>query len=507
MSSDLTDPRKKAAPRHLGVVGSGTMGVGIAETALAAGLSVTLVDASTAALTRAVAVIGTSDEELRTSTHLDDLASCDTVIEAIAESLDAKRDLFGRLEEICLPSALLATNTSSLRIAAIASTLACPGRFLGMHFFNPVPRMRLVEVVPGSATEAATVRRARELAETIGKRAIIAADGIGFLVNRCGRPFGNEALRLLQERIATAEQIDRICRIGGGFRMGPFELLDLIGLDVNLAINESFWTQSYGEPRWRPSAIQAQMVSSGRLGRKSGRGFYSYEDGARRLQDPEPRARGDGRGRVVSLSGEGVVADALRARAGRAGFVLDDGARTAEVWLALDADPIAPGSHSTEAPEAILCAATDLAGSGRPAAAGFHLIGPVPERGGMVETTTQPNTDPLASARSEELFSALGFELEKVGDAPGLVLGRIVSQLVNEAAFAFGEGVGSATDIDTGARLGLNHPRGPIAWAEAAGTSQLQATLAALRRWSGEERYRISPVLAASMATPGARHS
>jgi 3-hydroxybutyryl-CoA dehydrogenase len=486
----------RPGPRRLGVVGAGTMGVGIAETGLREGLEVTLVDISPHALARAAGQIADQDGRLTTSADLADLAGCDAVIEAIAESLEAKRDLFGRLTEICPTATPLATNTSSLRVAAIAAGAAEPGRLLGLHFFNPVPRMPLVELVPGPETDAATLAAARLLAEALGKRPIVAADGIGFLVNRCGRPFGNEALRLLQERIATAEQIDRICRLGGGFRMGPFELLDLIGLDVNLAINESFWAQSYGEPRWRPSPLQAQMVAAGRLGRKSGRGFYTYGDGRHRPPDEPPPDPGDGRGRIVSISGTGVVATALRSRATAAGFAPAESRPAEDPWLRVEADPLGRAAVDGDRwPRTVLCAGTSLAGSGYLTSAGFHLIGPVPERGGLAETTAGPLTDPEAAARAEDFFTTLGFATEAVGDAPGLVLGRIVGQLVNEALFALAEGVGSAADIDTGMTLGLNHPRGPLAWGEAAGLPQVRSTLDALGAWTGEERYRLAPAL------------
>ena len=175
------------------------------------------------------------------------------------------------------PDAVLATNTSSIPVTSLAGAAAAPENVVGMHFFNPPPLMKLLEVIAADQTGERAVQLAREAGEAMGKRVIRAADGPGFLVNRCGRPFGAEALRLVQERVATPEQVDRICRLGGGFRMGPFELMDLVGIDVGYAVAQSFTELSFGEPRWKPSPLQARMVAAGRLGRKAGRGWYEYE--------------------------------------------------------------------------------------------------------------------------------------------------------------------------------------------------------------------------------------
>ena len=200
---------------------------------------------------------------LREATRLEDLAGCDLVIEAAPEDLELKRELFGRLAGICGPEAILATNTSSLSVSAIAAGLERPERACGMHFFNPPVLMRLVEVVAGDRTSEQTVATASEVARAMGREPIRAADAIGFVANRTARPFTLEALRLLGEGIAAHDQIDRIVRIGGGFRMGPFELMDLVGVDVNFEVAKSFWEQSSHEPRWQPHPIQERMVADG----------------------------------------------------------------------------------------------------------------------------------------------------------------------------------------------------------------------------------------------------
>jgi 3-hydroxybutyryl-CoA dehydrogenase len=321
----------------------------------------------------------------------------------------------------------------------------------------------------------------------------VATDGPGFLVNRCNRPFGAEALRLLQERVGTVEQIDRIYRLGGGFRMGPFELMDLVGIDVGFEVAKSFTEQSFGEPRWKPSPLQERMVAAGRLGRKSGRGWYDYSgDGPHRPEDPEPLEPGGGDGRRVAIDGAGPLARELRQRAAQAGFDAREPTGFGgleEPELLVDAAVPAPASDlgidpASGPPLIALCADLPLYARGDPHAVGFHLLPPLDECR-LVELTGP------RSEQAERFFAALGFHCEWVGDAPGLVLGRVVSQLVNEAAFAIGEGVGSAADVDEGLELGMNHPRGPVEWSRHIGLEHVAAVLASLH----EERYRAAPLL------------
>src|SRR5215210_3235434 len=250
---------------RLGIAGAGTMGAGIATAARDAGLRVVLHDPDPALEGRV--------EGVAWARELAGLAGCDVVVEAAPEVLDVKRALFAALAEVVAPETVLATNTSSLLVSAIARDVPGPERVVGLHFFNPVAKMRLVELVAGAASSAASLARARAVGEAMGKTVIAAADGPGFLVNRCNRPFSLEALRIVQERRATPEQVDRICRLALGFRMGPFELMDLVGVDVGTTIARSFYDQTL-EPRWRPSPLAERMATSGRLGRKSGQGWY-----------------------------------------------------------------------------------------------------------------------------------------------------------------------------------------------------------------------------------------
>ena len=461
-------------PNAVGVVGAGTMGAGIAQLGCIAGFDTFLHDPFPEALERGgdevhrrLSKRGDDEAERRLvlAESLDELAGCGLVVEAVPERRDLKVELFERLSEVT-PDAVLATNTSSILVTSLASAAAKPENVVGMHFFNPPPLMRLLEVIAAEQTGERALELARAVGERMDKRVIVARDGPGFLVNRCGRPFAGEALRLLQEGVATVDQIDRICRLAGGFRMGPFELMDLVGVDVGLEVAKSFDEQSFGEPRWRPSPLQARMVAAGRLGRKTGRGWYDYP---REVEDPEP-PEGSGHGQVAII-GNSPVADALRERARQAGYEVGP-----EGALTIDCE----GSRG----DAVLCADRSLASHGAPC--GFHLLPPL---GRLVELTgTRDET-------VESFFRACGFHAEWVGDAPGLVLGRIVCQLVNEAAFAVGEGVGSAGDVDSGMTLGLNHPRGPLEWGRLIGLEQVLATVDGLFDDLHDPRYRAAPLL------------
>ncbi len=505
-------------PSTIGVIGAGTMGAGIAQLACQAGARTLLHDPVGEALERGAqgirAQLARSAERGRLTGEqaqaaaarlepvgeLEALAQCGLVIEAAPESLELKHELFARLSTLVAPGAVLATNTSSLLVTAVAAAATRPERVVGMHFFNPAPVMRLLEVVAGEQSSQDAVALARATGEAMGKTVILAADGVGFLVNRCNRPFGLEALRLVQERIAAFDAVDRICRQAGGFRMGPFELSDLVGVDVGLEVARSFQEQSFGEPRWRPSPIAARMVASGRHGRKAGRGYYDYRDGPHRPEDPEPPAVG-GDGGLVLIAGDGALADELHALASGAGYdVAWAGERPGEVpELIVDCrlgpeDP--DGAAVLEGgPRLVLCAAASLAALD-PAgtAVGFHALPPLADAR-LVELTRSSTTSEHAAQATERFVAALGKRVEWVDDAPGLVLGRIVAQLVNEAAFALGEGVGSAPDIDAGMELGLNHPRGPLGWADRIGLDHVLAVLDALADEYREERYRAAPRL------------
>ncbi|MFL5884130.1 MAG: 3-hydroxyacyl-CoA dehydrogenase NAD-binding domain-containing protein [Thermoleophilaceae bacterium] len=493
----------------LGVVGAGTMGAGIAQLGALAGMETLLHDPVEGAVERGMRQIRVNLEKgaqrgrwsqedanaasgrLTPAGGLADLAPCDLVIEAAPERLELKRELFQQLSKVCREDAVLASNTSSILISSLAGAASHPENVVGMHFFNPPPLMKLLEVIAAEQTGERALSLAREVGEAMGKTVVIAQDGPGFLVNRCGRPFGGEALRLLHEQVATVEQIDRIVRMGGGYRMGPFELQDLVGIDVGFDVTKSFDAQSFGEARWKPSMLQARMVAAGRLGRKTGRGWYVYEDGgAYRADDPEPPSPGGGDGRRVEIEGSGPIADFLRERAAAAGF-----GSSGEVELVVDATVPSPASDVGLAPDGAplvaLCADRSLASLGHAEACGFHVL----PRSKLVELTSLPTTPDTVEEAAVAFFEQCGFAIEWVEDSPGLVLGRIVCQLVNEAAFAVGEGVGAAEDVDTGVKLGLNHPRGPVEWGRLLGFDHVLAGVDGLFDHFHDPRYRAAPLL------------
>jgi 3-hydroxybutyryl-CoA dehydrogenase len=477
MTTSNTSPAKV-----VGVLGAGTMGAGIAQLACRAGTRTLLHDPIPAALARGAERVragiakeadkgrisaeeaSAASARLEVAGTLEALAPCELVIEAAPELPELKRELYERLSAIVGEECVLATNTSSLPVTGIAAAATHPERVVGMHFFNPAPLMRLVEVIAGIRSGEQALALADATGRAMGKTVIRATDGPGFLVNRCNRPFGLEALRLLGERVADVATIDRIVRLGGGFRMGPFELSDLVGVDTGFDVSRSFYELSFGEPRWRPSPIQARMVAAGLHGRKTGRGYYDYSgDGPHRPTDPQPPPRTAG----AVVEGEGPLADALREIAGEAPAVAHEIA---------DAGPAASGSAG--APPRIAVSGLGGTVEGEP----FHALVPL----SLAEVTGDAG---------ERAFAALGLHTVRVAPSPGGVLARIVCQVINECAFALGEGVGSAEDIDAGMTLGMNYPRGPLSWGRELGLENVLAVLDELWGAYREERFRPAPAL------------
>jgi 3-hydroxybutyryl-CoA dehydrogenase len=489
-----------APARVIGVLGAGTMGSGIAQLACRAGARTLLHDPLPEALARGAAKAregllkeaakGKLSEEEATAAGgrleavdaMEAFAECDLVIEAAPEIVDLKREIYGRLSEIVGEECVLASNTSSLPVTGIAAAATSPERVVGMHFFNPAPLMKLVEVIAGVRSSESALALADATGRAMGKTVIRAADGPGFLVNRCNRPFGLEALRVLSERIADVPTIDRIVRLGGGFRMGPFELSDLVGVDTGFDVARSFYALSFGEPRWRPSPIQAQMVAAGLHGRKTGRGYYDYSGESHRPADP-PAPDADAQAQV-NVEGSGPIAEALRAlSAGASGGAGEVGSVRDTTGI----DGVGGGS------------VRDTTGREGRGGAGATVIS-VEGLGGTVDGEPFYALVPLALVEvtgdaGERAFAGLGLHTARVAPSAVGVLPRILCQVINECAFAFGEGVGSAEDIDAGMTLGMNYPRGPVAWAHALGLDNVVATIDALWEEYREERYRMAPAL------------
>ena len=488
--------------RVVAVIGAGAMGSGIAQVAAAAGHPVRLLDARAGAAEKAIDGIraqfaklvdkgrmsadaaAAAGARLTAADALPALADAALVVEAIVENLDAKQQLFRELESLVTSDCILATNTSSISITAIGAALQRPERLAGLHFFNPAPLMALVEVVSGLAT-------ARELADCLfatakawGKSPVHAKSTPGFIVNRVARPYYAEALRLLQEGAADAPTLDALMREAGGFRMGPFELMDMIGHDVNFAVTRSVWTAFFHDQRFLPSLIQQELVDAGFLGRKSGRGFHDYRTGAAR---PEPATEATlPLEAAPCVCGDSAAAAALAARlaatgvrheragspdgriatvGGAALFVTDGRSATQRA-----ADMQLPGT-------VVFDLALDYASATR--------IGIAAAR----------QCPPPALRAAVALLQAAGLQVSLLNDVPGLAVMRTVAMLANEAADAVNQGVCSAEGADAAMKLGVNYPLGPLAWADRLGVAAVREVLLHLGATYGEDRYRISPLI------------
>ncbi len=482
------------------------MGAGIAQIAAQAGHPVMLLDSRDGAAAGAVASVRATLERLAEKGKmsaeaadaaakrlqpvdaLGDLGGSALVVEAIVEDLEAKRKLFAALEAIVGSHAILASNTSSFSITAIAARLRHPGRCIGMHFFNPAPIMPLVEVVSGLATDSVVAETIHATATAWGKSPVHARSTPGFIVNRIARPYYGEALRLASEHAAGPATIDAVMREAGGFRMGPFELMDLIGHDVNFAVTSSVWRACFHDSRYTPSFLQLELVEAGCLGRKSGRGFYDYASGA---GTPAPATAATAvRPPSLAVAGDLGFASALAARIGAGGLTP----------VARPADP-AIGEGYLLAGSAIVAATDGRTATRRAAEAGHAnvvLFDLALDYGSATRVALARAEQCSEGAWSEAvgLFQAAGFQVSPLDDVPGLAVMRIVAMLANEAADAVLHGVASAHDVDLAMRKGVNYPRGPLAWAEAIGVPAVARVIAHLGEQYGEDRYRVSPLLA-----------
>ncbi len=480
----------------LAVIGAGVMGRGIAQIAVQAGIRVLLQDSRPGAAQDAREAVSRQlsrlaekgrlkpDEVARAraslviADSLDALSPCPIVVEAIVENLDAKRELFAALEAIVAEDCLLATNTSSLSVTAIAAACKRPERVAGFHFFNPVPLMKVVEVVDGLLTSPWVGEALAALALRCGHKPVHAKDTPGFIVNHAGRGYGTEALRILGEGIAEFHAVDRILRDCAGFRMGPFELFDLTGLDVSHPVMESIYRQYYEEPRFRPSPLTGQRLNAGLLGRKSGRGFYRHENG-RQEEIPEPPAPAARPAGVwVSRAGLGAkLVELLR----KLGAHIDRGVRPAAQSLCL----IAPlgWDATTTAIEEELDPTRTLAVD--------CLFAPDKRRTLM----TTPVTTAAMRAAAHGLLAGDGVPVSVIGDSPGFVAQRVIAQIVNIACDIAQQRIASPGDIDAAVVLGLAYPQGPLAWGDAIGPARILTILDALHDFYGDPRYRASPWL------------
>ncbi len=493
--------RPEAGSPHLtiAVIGTGTMGRGIAQIAAAAGCTVLMGDAkdgadeearnslaATFAMLAAKGKMTAAEAEAATARlkptqpTSPDFAKCALVVEAIIEHLDAKRALFSALEDIVPEDCVLATNTSSLSVTAIAAGCKRPERVAGLHFFNPVPLMKVVEVVAGCRTRPDVVDFLSALVRRMGHGAVTTQDTPGFLVNHAGRGFGPEALRLMAEGVADPITIDRILTMQAGFRMGPFELLDLVGLDVTVSVMESIYHQYFQEPRYRPSHLAKARLEAGLLGRKSGQGFYSYVDGQIQRPVQPPPELAPQRGIWVS-----------RAHPGAGGLL----AQSLE-GMGMRLDPVeAPGAES-------VCLVTPLGADTSTAAIEQGLD---PERviaidplfgfdhGFTAMTSPATRRDVLDSALC--MLAQGGKPVWRINDSLGFVAQRMVAGIINIACDIAQQKIASPGDIDLAVKAGLGYPQGPLNWGDKLGAKRILEILETMHRLSGEPRFRPSPWL------------
>ncbi|MEV7592246.1 3-hydroxyacyl-CoA dehydrogenase [Streptomyces sp. NPDC089922] len=456
--------------RTVAVVGAGTMGQGIAQVALLAGHSVLLYDIDATLAADGVGIVQDRVERMAAKGRIEradaedavgrisaagalaDLAPAALVIEAVVENVAVKQALFTALEEVVAPDALLATNTSSLSVTELAAGLAHPGRFLGLHFFNPAPLLPLVEVVSGFATDPAAAERAYRTVLDWGKTPVRCADTPGFIVNRIARPFYAEAFAVYEEQGADPATVDAVLRESGGFRMGPFALTDLIGQDVNEAVTRSVWESFFRSPKFTPSLAQRRLVQSGRLGRKSGHGWFPYGPDAVVAQ-PHTAGPEEAPAKVTVVGDLGPAADLvdLLEEAGIAVSATGHGGP----YIQLPGEGqlvLADGKTSVEFSDVVYFdLALDYRGATR------------------IALSASDDTSERTLSEAIGLFQKLGKQVSVIGDVPGMIVARTVAMLIDLAADAVARGAATAEDIDTAMRLGTNYPLGPLEWHERLG--------------------------------------
>ncbi len=494
----------------VGVVGAGTMGSGIAQVAAVAGHEVRLYDVAPGAAESAIERIhghvdrmvakdrltapdgDAAKARLRPVPTLADLAGCGLVVEAALEELSVKRELFTELEKVCGDDAVLASNTSTFSITAIAAGLERPERVVGMHFFNPAPLMGLVEVPAGAATSEAVAEQVFDTAAAWGKTPVRCTSTPGFVVNRVARPFYGEALQVLEDGAADCATIDAVLRESGGFRMGSFELADLVGNDVNLAVGRSVWEQTFGDPRYSPSTRQQALVDAGWMGRKSGRGWFTYDD-----ERPEPATEPPcpAPERVVYHGGFATCYGLLDRIV--AGGVSVERYLTGASGARNGSDDFDPSeiAYGVELPSGGLVIET----AGEPVsmdgdAVALDWVGDA-EHATRVCLAPSDACEPNTLTEAIGLFQAAGLAVTVIDDVPGLVVARTVSMLVNEAVDLVARGEAAAADVDTAMRLGTGYPRGPLAWGDEVGAGLVVDVLTELARAYPSGRYRPSPLL------------
>lgn len=484
--------------QQIGVIGAGTMGAGIAQVAAAAGHPVLLLDARSGAAAEAVTRIGGDLDKLVSKGKMaaeardallarisvaDDasqLKQAALVVEVIVEKLEVKQALLRELESHVGPDTVIASNTSSISITALANGMRHPSRLVGMHFFNPVPVMKLVEIVSGAETSKEIADAIYELAQRWGKTPVHAASTPGFIVNRIARPYYAEALALLQEQAGSPESLDTLAR-AAGFRMGPCELMDLIGHDINYSVTVSVFEANYGDRRFVPSLVQKALVDGGRLGRKSGKGFYSG------TPTPPVQTAASLQRAPIEVVGRGPLSDRLVSllEAGRGEISRND----TYDWCGLVVDGLE--LHITDGRSASRIAAErQLAKVG---VIDLPLLAAADMAIGIAYTHSVTSEQRAIIAQT---LAGCGLSLIELRDVPGLLLARTIAMLINEGADAVWQGVCTEEGADLAMKLGTNYPAGPFEWLRTIGIAYCVRVLDNMHHAYRSERYRVSPLLA-----------
>ncbi len=494
--------------QKIGIVGTGAMGRGIAQIAAQAGAQVLLFDVAPEAAANARDAISSTWDKLlekgklpfekvaqfkallKPCTKLDDLKHCDLIVEAIVEKLDVKQALFKQLETIVSESCILATNTSSLPVTAIAAALAKPELFAGYHFFNPVPLMKVVEVIPGLKTSAEVSERLVALSKQMGHTPVMASDTPGFIVNHAGRGYGTEALRIVSEGVSDFATIDAILRDQVGFKLGPFELMDLTGLDVSHPVMESVYHQYFEEPRYRPSVITAQRLAGGILGRKTKAGFYDYSEQKQALTVIE-RAQ-------IAISS-----------------IVDTAIELPPVWVSPNA------ARRKQLLDLLVKLGAKIESGQSPSLHALTIVAPlgwdvttvaVFERYDPARTVGidllfddavtkrrvimgNPAVRPDMLAAAATLFARDGKPVSTIRDSAGFVTQRVVAAIVNVATDMCQQQICTPQDLDTAVQLGLGYPTGPLAMGNSVGGASILEVLVNMQTVYGDPRYRASPWL------------
>ena len=478
----------------VGIIGAGAMGRGIAQVAAAGGMQVLITDSREGAAQEAREFVdkllaraadkGSMTKEaaaaaaarIKVVSGLAEFKACHLVIEAVIENLEVKRALFAELEGIVAPECILASNTSSLSITTIAAKLKTPQRFAGMHFFNPVPLMKLVEVISGLRTDKWVFDALIAIGKRMTREPVGLTDAPGFVVNQVGRGFTLEAAHLVYDGVSNFADVDRVMREVGGFRMGPFELMELTGLDVTQPASEAVYNQFFHEPRYRPNLIMRSRYDAGVLGRKTKQGFYDYDAEMKPIVAPEPAAPTAWPASVWVSPAEASGHAALTALLKALGAPLESGEQPSAAALIL----VTPLGE-----DATTCAVEQALDPKRTVA--VDTLFPMVKRRTIMGT---PLTDPVFRDAAHALLASDGVPVTVCRDSPGFIAQRIVAMIVNIGCSVAQSRTATPEDIDKAVTLGLNYPKGPFGFADALGVGKIYAVLTAMQRIYGDPRYR-----------------